>query len=116
MARKKVAVIGSGIAGSGIAALLAHSGDYEVDLYEKNGLIGGRFASYTKEGFRLDIGCHMIANCEKGTMGQILDILGQPEAVTKVSSASSRGSVSMFSGRPTPPRKTSPTCLGKTET
>jgi len=81
MAKKKVAVIGSGIAGSGIAALLAHSGDYEVDLYEKNRLIGGRFASYSKEGFRLDIGCHMIANCEKGTMGQILEIVGQPEAV-----------------------------------
>lgn len=81
MARKRVAVIGSGIAGSGIAALLAHTGKYEVDLYEKNRLIGGRFASYIKEGFRLDIGCHMIANCEKGTMGQILEILGRPEAV-----------------------------------
>ena len=81
MARKKAAVIGSGIAGSGIAALLAHSGDYEVDLYEKNGIVGGRFASYVKQGFRLDVGCHMIANCENGTMGEILKIAGQPEAV-----------------------------------
>jgi phytoene dehydrogenase-like protein len=81
MARKKAAVVGSGIAGSGIAALLAHSGEYEVDLYEKNGIVGGRFASYWKEGFRLDVGCHMIANCEKGTMGEILEIVGHPEAV-----------------------------------
>ena len=81
MAKKKVAVVGSGIAGSGIAALLAHSGNYEVDLYEKNGIIGGRFASYEKQGFRLDVGCHMIANCENGTMGEILKIVGRPEAV-----------------------------------
>ena len=81
MRKKRAAVVGSGIAGSGIAALLAHSGKYEVDLYEKNGLIGGRFASYVKQGFRLDIGCHMIANCEKGTLGEILEIVGQPEAI-----------------------------------
>ncbi len=81
MAEKKVAVIGSGIGGSGIAALLAHSGDYEVDLYEKNKLIGGRFASYFKEGFRMDIGCHLIANGDNGTMGDILKILEQPDAI-----------------------------------
>jgi len=45
MGKRKVAVIGSGVGGSGIAALLAHSGEFEVDLYEKNGIIGGRFAS-----------------------------------------------------------------------
>ncbi len=81
MGKKKVAIIGSGIAGSGIAVLLAHSGEYEVDLYEKNGIIGGRFASYEKQGFRLDVGCHMIANCENGTMGEILKIVERPEAV-----------------------------------
>ena len=82
MAKKKVVIIGSGIAGSGIAALLAHSGEYDVDLYEKNRLIGGRFASYVREGFRLDVGCHMIGNCDKGTMGEILKMVGRPDAVT----------------------------------
>ena len=81
MEKKKVAVIGSGIGGSGIAVLLANSGNYEVDLYEKNKLIGGRFASFVKEGFRLDVGCHMISNCDKGNMGEILKIVGQPDAV-----------------------------------
>ena len=81
MRKKKAVIIGSGIGGSGIAALLAHSGDYEVDLYERNKLIGGRFASYDKDGFRLDIGCHMIMNGEKGTLGEILEIVGQPDAV-----------------------------------
>ncbi len=81
MAKKRAAVIGTGIAGSGIAAMLAHSGDYEVDIYEKNKLVGGRFASYVKDGFRMDVGCHMIGNCEKGTLGEILKIIGQPDAV-----------------------------------
>jgi phytoene dehydrogenase-like protein len=81
MKRKKAIVIGSGIGGSGVAALLQHSGLFEVDLFEKNGLVGGRFASHVKDGFRLDVGCHLIANCDKGTLGEILKILGRPDAV-----------------------------------
>ena len=41
MAKRKVAVIGSGIAGSGIAALLAHSGEYDVDLFGQDGCVIG---------------------------------------------------------------------------
>ena len=65
---KKVIMIGSGVAGAGIGALLAHEG-YNVQLFEKNRLIGGRFSSETIDGWNLDIGCHLIANCEKGTIG-----------------------------------------------
>jgi phytoene dehydrogenase-like protein len=81
MARKKAIVIGSGIGGSGIAALLQHSGAFDVSLFEKNHLIGGRFSSYNKDGFRLDIGCHLVANCDKGTLGEILNIVGEPEEI-----------------------------------
>ncbi len=81
MGKKKAVVIGSGIGGSGVAALLQHSGEYDVDLFEKNGVIGGRFASYWKDGFRLDVGCHLIANCDKGSLGEILNLLGRPDAV-----------------------------------
>jgi len=79
--KKRAIVIGSGIGGSGVAALLQHSGEYDVELYEKNRLVGGRFASHTKDGFRLDIGCHLIGNCDKGTLGEILRIVGRPDAV-----------------------------------
>lgn len=79
--KKKAIIIGSGIGGSGIGLLLQHSGEYDVELFERNNLIGGRFASYNKEGFRIDIGCHMIANYDKGNMGKILNIAGRPEAV-----------------------------------
>lgn len=82
MTKKKVIVIGSGIGGSGIAALLQHTGEFDVTLFEKNNLIGGRFSSYTKDGFRLDIGCHLVANCDKGTLGEILNIVEKPDAVT----------------------------------
>ena len=34
MSGKKAVVIGSGLGGSGIPALLAHSGDYQADLDE----------------------------------------------------------------------------------
>ncbi|MHA1797818.1 MAG: NAD(P)-binding protein, partial [Candidatus Helarchaeota archaeon] len=76
---KTVIVIGSGVAGAGIGALLAHDG-YDVKLFEKNRIIGGRFSSYkTEDGWNLDVGCHLIANCEKGTIGEILRVCDEPE-------------------------------------
>jgi phytoene dehydrogenase-like protein len=45
-------------------------------LIEKSDLIGGRFATYDKDGFKLDVGCHMLANCDKGPFGKVLDICG----------------------------------------
>jgi phytoene dehydrogenase-like protein len=99
MTRIKTAVIGSGIAGSGIAALLARTGDYDVDLYEANGIVGGRFATVMHQGFRLDIGCHMIANGPRGAMGKILDLLGEPEAV-RWRHVSMEESIFFFKGTP----------------
>ena len=34
-----------------------------------------------KDGFRLDVGCHMIANGDKGRLGDVLRLLGRPDAV-----------------------------------
>ena len=81
MSQKRIVIIGSGIGGSAVGALLAHTRSYEVSLYERNKLIGGRFASYEKDGFKLDIGCHLIANCDKGALGQILRMVGRPDWV-----------------------------------
>lgn len=99
MVRKRAAVIGSGIAGSGIAALLVRTGDYEVDLYEANGIVGGRFATVWRDGFRVDVGCHMIANGPRGAMGKILDLLGEPEAV-RWRLVSMEDSIFFFKGTP----------------
>lgn len=72
----KAITIGSGIGGSAIGALLAHDSGNQVELFEKNSFIGGRFASYFRDGFRLDVGCHVIANCDKGSMHRVLKIIG----------------------------------------
>jgi len=74
---RKVNIVGSGMGGSGVGALLANGG-FDVDLFEKNSLPGGRFCTYEKDGFHVDVGCHIIANCEKGTCGQILEQVEMP--------------------------------------
>ncbi len=79
--KKKVLIIGSGIGGSGIGALLSNTSKFDVEIFEKNSLIGGRFSTYEKNGWRLDVGCHLIANCENGTIGWILKKIGRENAV-----------------------------------
>ena len=79
--KKKVLIIGSGIGGSGIGALLINTGKYDVELFEKNSLIGGRFSTYEKNGWKLDIGCHLVANCENGPIGWILNEIGRANEV-----------------------------------
>lgn len=74
---KEVVIIGSGIGGSAIGALLATKKEFKISLFEKNNLIGGRYASYERDGFKMDVGCHIIANCENGTMGKVLSMIGE---------------------------------------
>jgi len=52
---KKVIVIGAGFAGLSAASLVAKNG-YEVHLFEKNNIPGGRAAFWQKEGFTFDMG------------------------------------------------------------
>ncbi len=78
----KVIIIGSGIGGSGIGALLSKESKSDIILFEQNTILGGRCASYNKKDeqgrtWRMDIGCHIISNCEKGPLGEILDRCGQ---------------------------------------
>lgn len=52
---KKVIVIGSGFAGLAAATTLADQG-YEVTIFEKNEVPGGRARQFTAEGFTFDMG------------------------------------------------------------
>lgn len=52
---KKVVVIGAGVSGLAIAALLAKEGQ-KVTLIEKNKKIGGRGQVWEKDGFKFDMG------------------------------------------------------------
>jgi phytoene dehydrogenase-like protein len=73
-------VVGSGIGGVAMAALLANRGK-KVAVLERNSFVGGRCASYEKEGFVVDVFVHMVGRCEKGPFGEILRRIGRPDAI-----------------------------------
>jgi phytoene dehydrogenase-like protein len=72
---KKVVVIGTGIGGAAISALLAREG-MDVTVLERNSYPGGKAASFEREGFIYDTGVHWLARGGKGPMGEIADIVG----------------------------------------
>ncbi len=83
---KKIAIVGSGIGGSGIGALLSTEKKYDIVVLEKSNLIGGRCASYKrtdKQGreWIFDVGCHTFSTCDKGPLGEILRRCGKENAV-----------------------------------
>ncbi|MFW5819787.1 MAG: phytoene desaturase family protein [Bacteroidota bacterium] len=55
MGKTKVNIIGSGFSGLSAAANLAHLG-YQVDVYEKNTIPGGRARNFEAQGYRFDMG------------------------------------------------------------
>lgn len=75
-----VLILGAGIGGTALGALLAHRG-LDVCIFERNAFVGGRCASYRKEGFTIDVFVHMFGRCEKGPFGEILRRVGRPEAI-----------------------------------
>jgi phytoene dehydrogenase-like protein len=73
-------VIGSGIGGSAIAALLSHRG-FEVTVMERLGFIGGRCCSREREGFIIDLGVHTFSQAGAGPLGEVLRQCGQGDVV-----------------------------------
>ncbi|MCX8174776.1 MAG: phytoene desaturase family protein [Candidatus Micrarchaeota archaeon] len=51
----KIAVIGAGVGGMASACRLARRG-VRVEIYEKNGRVGGRLSNFQKDNFRVDTG------------------------------------------------------------
>ncbi len=66
-----VIIIGSGVGGTGIGAILAHAG-LKTLILERNKRLGGACSSYEKEGFTIDVACHYFSHCMKGRFGIIL--------------------------------------------
>lgn len=73
-------IIGSGIGGSAVGALLAHAG-WKVLILEKNKVVGGRCTSYQKDGFIVDVGVHLFGVGSKGSLGDICRTIGRPDAI-----------------------------------
>ncbi len=72
---KKVVVIGTGIGGSGVSALLAREGA-QVLVLEKNSFPGGKAASFERQGFVYDTGVHWLSRGDKGPLGEIATLVG----------------------------------------
>jgi prolycopene isomerase len=70
-----VIVIGSGAGGASAAGILARHGR-RVLVLEKNDKVGGILASYTRDGFKIDLGSHLIARGKKGPIGRALRLAG----------------------------------------
>lgn len=75
-----VLILGAGIGGSALGALLACRG-YKVRILERNAFVGGRCVSYRKEGFTIDVFVHMFGRCEKGPYGEILRRAGRTDTL-----------------------------------
>ncbi len=67
---KKIVVIGSGVGGSAVAALLAKDGN-DVTLIEAHNFTGGRCTSINRDGFIYDFGVHMFSRGNSGPHGQV---------------------------------------------
>ncbi|MFX1387805.1 MAG: FAD-dependent oxidoreductase, partial [Promethearchaeota archaeon] len=60
-----IVIIGGGIGGTAIGAILTAKG-FKILLIEKNKFIGGRCSSYEKEGFKIDVGVHSFGRSGRG--------------------------------------------------
>jgi phytoene dehydrogenase-like protein len=72
---KRVVVIGSGIGGSGVAALLQSRG-HDVVLLERNPFPGGKCWGFEKDGYLVDSGVHMFSMGPLGPHGEIDRLVG----------------------------------------
>ena len=72
---KNIIIIGSGIGGSGIAALLAKDGAKPI-VFERNAFIGGKAGSYDFKGCKIEHGIHISARGQKGPLGALAKQVG----------------------------------------
>ncbi len=77
-------IIGTGIGGSGIGALLAHAG-WKILILDKNETFGGRCTTYERNGFNVDLGLHNFCLADKGPLGDICRQVEMPNAIEWVS-------------------------------
>jgi prolycopene isomerase len=85
-------VIGSGVGGAVAAGLLARLG-LAVLVIEKNHALGGILASYRRDGFKIDVGSHLVSRGEHGPLGAARRAVGlsAPRFLTHRIPISSRG-------------------------
>jgi phytoene dehydrogenase-like protein len=75
MADRTAIVIGTGVGGTGIAALLAGAG-FRVTVFERNEFPGGKTAMYSREGCEVDANVHTSPRGARGPIGRLARTLG----------------------------------------
>lgn len=78
-----VIIIGGGVGGTAIGAILASKG-FKTLLIEKNNFLGGRCSTYEKDGFKLDVGVHMFGRTSRGPHGTVLNMIEMQDAINWV--------------------------------
>ncbi|WP_406656675.1 NAD(P)/FAD-dependent oxidoreductase [Methanolobus sp. ZRKC2] len=79
----KAIIIGSGLGGLLSAAKLSNSG-YEVEVFERLPLIGGRFTNIPFKGFQLSTGAlHMIPHGPSGPLARLLADIGAEVSIVR---------------------------------
>ena len=80
MAKYDIIVVGAGIAGLGVGAILAKEGKQKVLVIDRFPKLGGRMMSYDgypSEGWRVDIGLHMVELGEKSSCTELNKRVGK---------------------------------------
>lgn len=93
-------IVGGGIGGTAVGAMLASAGQ-KVFLADKNNIIGGRCASYERDGFIIDVGVHLFGLGDKGPLGEVCRRAGEPDAIQWVLARNPRVAIH-FRGVTTP--------------
>lgn len=75
MQSKKVIIIGSGIGGMATAVRLAVQG-FQVSVYEKNSMPGGKLTAFEKDGYYFDAGPSLFTQPEN--IEELFDAAGEP--------------------------------------
>ena len=81
-------IIGTGIGGCGVGALLAHAG-WKILILDKNEIFGGRCTTYERYGFKVDVGLHNFCLGDKGPLGDICRQVEMPNAIEWMSTVGS---------------------------
>ncbi|TFH41206.1 MAG: NAD(P)/FAD-dependent oxidoreductase, partial [Chrysiogenales bacterium] len=76
-------IVGAGINGLLLGALLAHEGD-EVVVFEKNHFPGGRAFLYERDGYVMDYGVHLTRFGPESSLARIMKSIGREVAFRKM--------------------------------
>ncbi len=77
ISKKKVVILGAGIAGLSAGYFLSRSEKYEVVVIEKEPVAGGLCGSFKHDGFVLDYGAHKLYSLIPGIMDVFEEIMGK---------------------------------------